>query len=49
VVVVVAVIVIDNDSKNRKMTKKIEIEMIVDSIYAICFIIWRKKIFFPWW
>jgi F0F1-type ATP synthase assembly protein I len=37
---------VDRDSKSRKMTKKIVIVMIVDSIYAVCFIIWRKKKFF---
>jgi hypothetical protein len=34
------------DSKSRKISLKIEIEMIEDSIYAVYFIIWRKKIFF---
>jgi hypothetical protein len=36
----------DSDSQSRKIMIEIAILMIVDSIYAVCFIIWRKKIFF---
>jgi hypothetical protein len=35
---------VDRDSKSRKIRLKIEIEMMVDSIYAVYLIIWRKKI-----
>jgi hypothetical protein len=37
---------VNRDSKSRKISLKIEIKMIVDSIYAAYFIIWRKKIIF---
>jgi hypothetical protein len=37
---------VDSDSKSRKIRLKMETVMIFDSIYAACFIIWRKKIFF---
>jgi hypothetical protein len=35
---------VNRDSKSRKIRNKIEIEMIVDSICAVYFIIWGKKI-----
>jgi hypothetical protein len=42
---------VNRDSKSRKIRNKIEIEMIVDSICAVYFIIWGKKnyCFFRWW
>jgi hypothetical protein len=40
------VAVTNRDSKNRKMTTEIEIDIVINSVYVVSFKIWRKKIFF---
>jgi hypothetical protein len=39
----------DSDSRSRKIMVEMAILMIVDNVYAVCFIVWRKKNFFLNW